>query len=302
MDEFFQYFATSKNLQKWGIQATAFGHGTIPPHAAYPLSRHPRGHHFSWNQGRVLSEYQIVFISAGRGSFQCNTTKTSKIEAGSVFLLFPGVWHRYCPDPKTGWTEWWIAIKGDNVDRLRDEGIINPAHSVFDGSRSKSTTVFPMFREAARLAQLKPRGLTIRLGMIAMHLLTILYWGCITRSSVPSAVLPKLRQARDILSRENVRTSPEKIASQLNMGYSQFRKVFKRFTGFSAKQYQVEVRHQRAKELLGGTDLTLKEIAERLGYDSPYHLSLDFKKRTQISPGRWRSGPEPAEMGVLALD
>jgi AraC-like DNA-binding protein len=84
----------------------------------------------------------------------------------------------------------------------------------------------------------------------------------------------------------------EKMARQLGIGYSYFRREFKKQTGFSPRQYQIEVRLRRAKELLRNTDLTVKEISERLGYHSPYHLSLDFSKRNGIAPSKWRSaGP-----------
>ncbi len=83
--------------------------------------------------------------------------------------------------------------------------------------------------------------------------------------------------------------SPAQIARDLHIGYSYFRRVFKGRTGFSPKAYRLEIRFRRTCDFLRNTELNLKEIARRLGYDSPYHLSMDFKKRTGQPPTRWRS-------------
>jgi AraC-like DNA-binding protein len=48
------------------------------------------------------------------------------------------------------------------------------------------------------------------------------------------------------------------------------------------------LRVRRAESLLRNTPMTLKEIAERLGYSSPFHLSKEFKKQTGIAPDAWR--------------
>ncbi|WP_449436448.1 AraC family ligand binding domain-containing protein [Pedobacter steynii] len=35
-----------------------------------------------------------------------------------MFLLFPGVWHRYKPHPKYGWEEYWVGFNGTYPDEL----------------------------------------------------------------------------------------------------------------------------------------------------------------------------------------
>jgi AraC-like ligand binding domain len=39
------------------------------------------------------------------------------VDAGQVIFLFPGVWHRYRPDEKTGWDEHWVGFDGDVARR-----------------------------------------------------------------------------------------------------------------------------------------------------------------------------------------
>lgn len=74
------------------------------------------------------------------------------------------------------------------------------------------------------------------------------------------------------------------------VSYSTFRKFFKEFTGLSPALYQQDLRLQRAKELLATTDLSIKEIAYRLCFDTPDYFSQKFKAKTGMTPREYRQG------------
>ncbi|MGE0486435.1 MAG: AraC family transcriptional regulator ligand-binding domain-containing protein [Gammaproteobacteria bacterium] len=48
----------------------------------------------------------------------------------------------------------------------------------------------------------------------------------------------------------------------------------------------------RAQELLGNDELTIKEVAGRLGFDNPANFGKAFKRWCGVSPGRYRMGEE----------
>ena len=72
----------------------------------------------NWTHGRVLDALQVVWVSYGRGTIETRATGRRKVEAGMLFLLLPGVWHRYRPDVKTGWIENWVELSGPVVDGI----------------------------------------------------------------------------------------------------------------------------------------------------------------------------------------
>jgi hypothetical protein len=74
----------------------------------------------------VLPAWQIVFIAAGRGRFESRHQPCCEITAGAALLLFPGEWHRYAPDPRTGWTELWVELQGPACARLQTAGEWSP--------------------------------------------------------------------------------------------------------------------------------------------------------------------------------
>jgi len=72
----------------------------------------------------------------------------------------------------------------------------------------------------------------------------------------------------------------EKLARELPMRYSSFRKAFKKITGGSPNQYHLNLRLNRAKDLLTSTALNINEVADHTGFDSVFYFSKLFKKKT----------------------
>ncbi len=74
-------------------------------------------------------------------------------------------------------------------------------------------------------------------------------------------------------------------------GYTEYylSRTFKNETGVSINRYIASAKIKRAKLLLDTTDLSVKEIAEKLGFSSETYFSMVFKKEEGISPAKYRS-------------
>ena len=81
----------------------------------------------------------------------------------------------------------------------------------------------------------------------------------------------------------------QQVAEELGVSYSNFRKLFKEHTGLSPATYQQDLRLQRAKELLSTTDMSIKEIAYQLNFESPDYFSAKFKLKTGRKPSELRN-------------
>jgi transcriptional regulator GlxA family with amidase domain len=68
-----------------------------------------------------------------------------------------------------------------------------------------------------------------------------------------------------------------------------FRKRFKEHFGISPQQYVIDIRIQRAKQLLVEGSLSLSLIAESCGVTNQYHFSRLFKERTGLAPSEYRN-------------
>lgn len=62
--------------------------------------------------------------------------------------------------------------------------------------------------------------------------------------------------------------------------------------GTRFQQLQDEIRHQRALELLGQSDLSIDQIADALGYSDPSNFGRAFRKWEGVAPSAWRAQAE----------
>ena len=115
---YFRYLRVDAKSRKWGTYVTTCGRSIIlPEDGSYPPVQHPPLYHFDWEHGRALNEYQFVYIPEGSGLFETKKQKI-QIEGGHVILLKPGLWHRYRPNPKTGWQEYWVGFAGPGYSTI----------------------------------------------------------------------------------------------------------------------------------------------------------------------------------------
>jgi len=79
------------------------------------------------------------------------------------------------------------------------------------------------------------------------------------------------------------------LQDQLSIDYNYLSSLFSQTEGFTIEQFVILQRVERAKELLVYNELTLSEIAYKLGYSSVQHLSTQFKKVTGLTPSHFKT-------------
>lgn len=74
------------------------------------------------------------------------------------------------------------------------------------------------------------------------------------------------------------------MADEAHLEYGYLSSLFSSMEGITLEQYIIRQKIERVKELLFYDELSLSEIADRLGYSSVAHLSGQFKKITGLTP------------------
>jgi len=106
----------------------------------------------------------------------------------------------------------------------------------------------------------------------------------------PVSISPhKLRLAKAFIQ-ENLASdlAVDAIARAVGMSAYHFAHAFRAATGVPPHRYVMQRRMERAKALLRGSELTLTDIAQRVGYSSASHFSVGFRKLTQVAPSDYR--------------
>src|SRR5450432_2026260 len=79
------------------------------------------------------------------------------------------------------------------------------------------------------------------------------------------------------------------LSEKLKMDYHHISSLFSSIEGVTIEKYVILQLIEKAKELLMYAELSLSEIADKLGYSSVQHLSQQFKKTTGLTPSHFKS-------------
>ena len=279
-----KYLLANERDALWGLTVSTVGYEEIAPGDPYPTKGHADGYYFNVEKGRTLNEYQLLYNPEGEGLFSSAHCQEVRLKAGDMFLLFPGEWHTYHPLEHTGWKSYWIGFRGRNMDDRVRAGFLSPEKPVYHVGYS--STIEELYRSAYEQAVEEAAYSQQVMAGLVNHLIGKMY------SLERNIELGKNQQQVDMINRARLRIRQalesdltiQRVAEEMGVSYSNFRKLFKEFTGLSPATYQQELRLQRAKELLSTTDLTVKEIAYRLNFESPDYFSAKFKAKMGCKP------------------
>jgi AraC-like DNA-binding protein len=224
--------------------------------------------------------YSLIWIVAGSGLYLDESGRSYPFRAGDCFHRIPGRTHSTQPDAHGGWLEWFVDCGPLLYDAFAGMHLLQPEPPVWKATSCPSED----------LEQLR-RGLE----SAAEYELPVL-------SSELWRLIPSARQdvSRDF-GADDIDQACEYLASHCHqrinlrrwcceqgLQYERFRKAFTKRLGEPPGQYRVRRRMERACALLISNDRPIADVAERLGYASPYEFSAQFRQRFGMSPKRYR--------------
>lgn len=281
------YPAHSTSDQRWGLTVTTAGYQSVPPLSLYPAGDHPRGYYFNFKNGRILNEYQLIYVTKGKGFISTVSIPETALDEGCLFMLFPGEWHTYRPEKETGWNTFWVGFKGSVMDQMIAGDFFSVKSPVIQLGYNEK--LVGLFQEVLRFAGEERPGCQPLLAGYVSYLLGQIEYHKRNKAITNDRIHLLIDKAR-MLMKENImqNCSPETIAEQLNISYSWFRRFFRKYTGVAPGQYLTHLRIQRARELLEQTKLPVQTIAEQLHFESSGYFSVYFKRQTGINPMEYR--------------
>ncbi|UII30858.1 AraC family transcriptional regulator [Fulvivirga ulvae] len=110
--------------------------------------------------------------------------------------------------------------------------------------------------------------------------------------SIKNIVIRKVHHEENTLQQQKFNWS-DIIAETLNQDYKSLSRLFSSVEGITIEQYIIKQKIEKVKELLLYDQLTLSEIAWKLGYSSVAHLSGQFQKVTGMSPSAFKKQSQP---------
>ena len=281
----------------WGVTVKNVGHNIHKAEAGYPDHHHPLPYCFDWEKGRVLDEFQLVYIANGQGEFESEGVQKTVVNAGTAFLLFPGEWHRYKPSAETGWEEFWVGYKGHYAEYLMRQDCFKPsAPFVLAGQKTELINVFTKLIEIVKYEGVAHYQLA---ACLITQLLGLTYASAIMSDTDRQAKNTLIHTARFKMHETSYKPIDLiALARELNVSYPLFRKSFKEIVGISPGQYHLNIRIEKACRLLKETTLSIKEVSSQLGFETAFYFSRIFKTKKGVSPTQYRKGDKLNESAI----
>ncbi|MDR0452095.1 MAG: helix-turn-helix domain-containing protein [Treponema sp.] len=285
-DSFLHYLPYSEEDERLGMVCTTAGDTKIAPHTAYPPRKNDHPAVFrSVAEGRVLPEFQMVYITEGRGVFK-SEGKTWAVEPGSMMLVLPGIKHLYKPDFETGWHEYWVGFNGGYFTRLLERGILSREKVFFntglhDNILAIFNQIFDEIRAQRPLYQFKAcAGILSLVSEILAH----------DRRRDQPGYYQKIADKAKYFMEKNIfgAINITAISDQIGVSASRLNEIFKTHTGMTPYQYYIHIKINKASIILEEEDIPIQTVALQLGFDDPYYFSRLFKNKTGVAPSKWR--------------
>jgi AraC-like DNA-binding protein len=286
MEDFFKYLATSDEDQDWGLYLNSAGTFRVSAGSTYPSDSHPAGYYYTWEEGRQLPEYQINYIIDGSGIYE-NQFGQFRVSAGSLMISVPGEWHRYRPARSTGWTEMYIGFNGTLAHKLMSHPRFSVNQPVIQiGNREDLLDTYLKIIELVKHEQ--PGFQQIASGSIVKILGSIVAFEK-QRGFSGRPVKAMIEEACFLMRRDVSRNLDiNRYTRERKISYSYFRRMFKKYTGVSPLQYQMQLRIILARDMLTHSGNRVKEISYELGFESIHYFSRLFKAKVGVPPSTFQ--------------
>lgn len=252
------------------------------PHAGFHHRERPLG----------TDAYILIVCADGRGWFAAGSRKPASVGRGDVLMLPPHTGHAYGADDADPWSIYWLHVRGPHICHYIGGDPAEARH--FSVSPDTAARIEDQFLECFRLLD---HGYSlpslIHLSQIVGYLLSIIF--VVNGQQHGLKIGPQLTKDRMIqlmLDRLESSLTLQEIAAHVNLSVPHVSHLFKRDTGYSPIDYFLRLKIQRVCQHLELSDLTLKEIAARLGFADPYYLSRLFSKIMGVSPSQFRNRPK----------
>lgn len=234
--------------------------------------------------GPYIRDVNILhYIVSGKGTLESGG-KVYPLQAGQVFLIYAGERVCYYADQTDPWTYTWVDFVGDQALSILNKTAFSTQNPVTP--QLNPDEVYPRFTcmyDKYGDESLEYEGVGLLYCLLSYLIRVFPATELQGTNTIVSHAVEQMS-----LRYYDANCSIDDIARIVGISRSQMYRLFMHDFGISPKQYLTNLRMRRAAELL--PRLSVKEVADSVGYAEPIHFSSAFKRYYGVSPSRYKPG------------
>lgn len=232
------------------------------------------------------ADYILLYCIDGAGIIDINNRRHT-LMPNSLFIIPPETPHKYQAINKNPWSLYWLLFRGTNAKDIYQRYARKKLPSVQEVPYEESKVqtfdnILEVLRGGYHIDNLEYANMRLWQLFSAFLFQEQHEESGITNGVVGSAI-------RFMQNNLGNKITIDEIAEHTNYSGSHFYSLFKKGTGYSPLQYLNQLKIQKSREYLSFTDISIKELSYKLGYEDPFYFSRLFKKNIGISPVEYRN-------------
>ena len=246
---------------------------------------YPRADGHFVNRKKGSKEYIFIYSIEGQGSVSFENT-TIQLEPNTYCIVPINTPHTYQANKVDPWSIYWMHFRGELCAALYQRHLkVNktPNKMPFENSRIEQfSQIFEMLSSEYTIDHLEFANL------LGLHFISSFVYISVNglKTHNKKNLIDSITSYLDKNIDRTLKT--EDIAQKFNYSASYLLTLFKKHTGYSIIQFFNLKKMQKACEYLKYSDLSIKEISYRLGFQDPFYFSRIFKKTIGQSPSEYR--------------
>lgn len=243
---------------------------------------------FAWGPG-VKGQYKIMFIHSGQGVYQLDG-HTFHLQKGQGFIVYDDILCYMEADRTDPWVYSWVAFTGSGIPSLFEHVQISLRSPIFQFA--------PLFWSDPYLDKLSDEHIDLMMAELLRQSTLNRFLAdwiamLVTTKQYRLETRPQdgyIRKAIEFIrTNYNQKITIAEIANMIGIDRVYLSVLFKESLQVSPQQYLLNLRMEKAGELLSNSQITVGEVANSVGYSDPLLFSKMFKRVKGLSPSHFRS-------------
>lgn len=248
----------------------------------YPVA----SHHYRLRK-KGAKEYIFIYCTKGKGVVTIEDQRT--LISPNHFCIIPrNTRHEYRADDNDPWSIYWIHFKGSISEKIYNRYSKNNNNNDKNIPFSKNTIdqfnkIFDLLNNNYLLDSIEYANL---LGLNFISSFVYHKLNSISTTHPKDNLIDSVKEF--LMNNLDKNFTLDKIASKFNYSKSYLHTKFKLETGYPILVFFKLKKVQKACEYLSYTDLSIKQISYKIGFDDPLYFSRTFKNFMGKSPRNYK--------------
>ena len=242
---------------------------------------------------------EMAFVMSGVGRYRIDDGIVP-VQEGDLLIINPGVKHQAlaCPEAETTATEFFVGASGIRIPGLPENALPVPGNGhVLHTSGDLRQKLFKICSSMEAEKAVRRQGRYFMLKSYVMQMILLVVREQCEPEENPQGYAFESVNKKYVVEKMvnyfedhfNEKISLDQVAENMYLSPFYISKIFKSETGDTPIRHLINIRLEKAKELLeNGYKGSIQEVAASVGYDDAYHFSKLFKKHYGVSPSQVR--------------